>query len=106
MVVWSQIGIIGYLLGPLAGIVADSLGYAYVGIVAAAAGVLALALLRTGACRRYSTRAERDMRRRRRAEGERTTRFSSTAGAERYPAGVSRSRERWHDQGPPQLRRG
>ena len=34
MVVWSQIGIVGYLLGPLAGgIVADGLGYASVGTV-------------------------------------------------------------------------
>jgi MFS family permease len=48
MVVWSQIGIAGYLLGPLAGgIVADSLGYAFVGTVSAAAGLLVLALLRT-----------------------------------------------------------
>ncbi len=48
MVVWSQIGIVGYLLGPLAGgIVADSLGYAFVGTVSAAAGLLVVALLRT-----------------------------------------------------------
>jgi MFS family permease len=48
MVVWSQIGIVGYLLGPLAGgIVADSLGYTFVGTVPAAAGLLVLALLRT-----------------------------------------------------------
>jgi len=48
MVVWSQIGIVGYLLGPLAGgIVADSLGYAFVGTVSAVAGLLVLALLRT-----------------------------------------------------------
>ena len=41
MVVWSQIGIIGYLLGPLAGgIVADGLGYAYIGLVPAAAALL------------------------------------------------------------------
>jgi MFS family permease len=46
MVVWSQVGIIGYLLGPLAGgIVADGLGYAYVGLVPAAAGVLLVGLL-------------------------------------------------------------
>jgi MFS family permease len=39
MVVWSQIGIVGYLLGPLAGgLVADGPGYAYVGLVPAAAG--------------------------------------------------------------------
>jgi MFS family permease len=48
MVVWSQIGILGYLLGPLAGgIVADSLGYTFVGTVSAAAGLLVMALLRT-----------------------------------------------------------
>lgn len=48
MVVWSQIGIVGYLLGPLAGgIVASSLGYAFVGTVSAAAGLLVVAVLRT-----------------------------------------------------------
>jgi MFS family permease len=48
MVVWSQIGILGYLLGPLAGgIVTDSLGYTFVGTVSAAAGLLVVALLRT-----------------------------------------------------------
>jgi MFS family permease len=48
MVVWSQIGIVGYLLGPLAGgIVADGLGYAFVGTVSAAAGLLVVTLLRT-----------------------------------------------------------
>jgi len=46
MVVWSQVGIIGYLLGPLVGgIVADGPGYAFVGLVPAAAGILLLALL-------------------------------------------------------------
>ena len=41
MVVWSQIGIIGYLLGPLAGgLVAAGPGYAFIGLVPAAAGVL------------------------------------------------------------------
>ena len=48
MVVWSQLGIVGYLLGPLAGgIVADGLGYAFVGTVSAVAGLLVVALLRT-----------------------------------------------------------
>jgi MFS family permease len=48
MVVWSQIGIIGYLLGPLAGgLVADSLGYPFIGTVSAVAGLLVVALLRT-----------------------------------------------------------
>jgi MFS family permease len=47
MVVWSQIGIIGYLLGPLAGgIVAAGPGYAFVGLVPAGAGVLIALLLR------------------------------------------------------------
>ena len=45
LVVWSQIGIIGYLLGPLAGgIVAEGSGYEYVWLVPAAAGLLVLAL--------------------------------------------------------------
>jgi MFS family permease len=52
MVVWSQIGIIGYLLGPLAGgLVADSLGYAFIGTVSAVAGLLVVALLRTARSR-------------------------------------------------------
>lgn len=47
MVVWSQIGIIGYLLGPLTGgIVAEGAGYGYVWLVPAAAAVLVLALTR------------------------------------------------------------
>src|ERR671911_2614212 len=46
MVVWSQVGIIGYLLGPLAGgIVAEAAGYALVGAVPAAAGILVVVLL-------------------------------------------------------------
>ena len=45
MVVWSQIGIVGYLLGPLAGgVVAEGSGYEYVWLVPAAAGVLVLTL--------------------------------------------------------------
>jgi MFS family permease len=48
MVVWSQIGMVGYLLGPLAGgLVAEGLGYAFIGTVSAAAGLLVVALLRT-----------------------------------------------------------
>ena len=47
MVIWSQIGIAGYLLGPLlGGLVADQLGYAYLGLVPALAGILVLALFR------------------------------------------------------------
>ena len=49
MVVWSQVGIIGYLIGPLAGgAVADGLGYPFVGGVAAAAGLALLTLMRSG----------------------------------------------------------
>ena len=47
MVVWSQVGILGYLLGPLAGgMIAAGPGYAFVGIVPAVAGVWVLLLLR------------------------------------------------------------
>lgn len=47
-VVWSQIGIIGYLLGPLAGgILADTLGYAFVGTVSGVAGLLVAGLMST-----------------------------------------------------------
>ena len=47
MVIWSQVGILGYLLGPLAGgLVADDLGYAFVGLVPAVAGMGVLVLLR------------------------------------------------------------
>ena len=48
MIVWSQIGIAGYLLGPLAGgAVAEGLSFAWIGIVplAAAAGLGALVLV-------------------------------------------------------------
>lgn len=46
MVVWSQIGIIGYMLGPLAGgVVAEGAGYAAVGVVPAVAGLVLLLLL-------------------------------------------------------------
>jgi MFS family permease len=48
MVVWSQIGIVGYLVGPLAGgLVADGPGYAFVGLVPAAAGLLVAVSLRS-----------------------------------------------------------
>jgi MFS family permease len=47
MVIWSQVGIIGYLLGPLAGgLVAEGPGYAFVGLVPGAAGLVVFALLR------------------------------------------------------------
>ena len=56
MVVWSQVGIIGYLLGPLVGgIVAEGPGYGFVGIVPAAAGLVVLVLVRS--LRSPSTRA-------------------------------------------------
>ena len=49
MVIWSQVGILGYLLGPLAGgIVADAAGYEYVGLVPAAAALIVLVLIRSG----------------------------------------------------------
>jgi MFS family permease len=45
MVVWSQLGMIGYLIGPLVGgAVAEGFGFAAVGLVPAAAGVVVLAL--------------------------------------------------------------
>ena len=48
MVVWSQVGIIGYLLGPLAGgLVAEGPGYAFIGLVPGVAGLLVVALLRS-----------------------------------------------------------
>ena len=47
MVIWSQVGIVGYLPGPLAGgLVAEGPGYAFLGLVPAAAGLLTIALLR------------------------------------------------------------
>jgi MFS family permease len=46
MVVWSQVGIVGYLLGPLAGgAIADGPGFAAIGIVPAAAGAVVVTLL-------------------------------------------------------------
>ena len=48
MVVWSQVGIIGYLLGPLAsGLLVEGLGYAFVGLAPAAAGLVVLVLTRS-----------------------------------------------------------
>jgi MFS family permease len=57
MIVWSQIGIVGYLIGPLAGgAVAEGLSFAWIGIVplAAAAGLAALVLVLRG---RYAAAA-------------------------------------------------
>ena len=51
MIVWSQIGIVGYLIGPLAGgAVAEGLSFAWIGIVplAAAVGLAAVALVLRG----------------------------------------------------------
>lgn len=43
LVVWSQLGIVGYLLGPLVGgAIAQSLGFAGIGLVPAAAAILIL----------------------------------------------------------------
>jgi MFS family permease len=48
MVVWSQVGIVGYLIGPLlGGAVAEGLGFSAVGLVPAAAGLVVLALFLT-----------------------------------------------------------
>ena len=47
LVVWSQVGIVGYMLGPLAGgIVAEGAGYGYVWHVPAGAALFLLALIR------------------------------------------------------------
>ena len=46
MVVWSQVGIVGYMLGPLlGGLVAGGLGYAYVGLVPAAAALAVVSVM-------------------------------------------------------------
>jgi MFS family permease len=46
MVVWSQLGIAGYLVGPVAGgMVVDALGFAWVGLVPAAGGALLLGMV-------------------------------------------------------------
>jgi predicted MFS family arabinose efflux permease len=48
MVVWSQVGMIGYLIGPLlGGLVAEALGFGAIGVVPGAAGVVVLALFLT-----------------------------------------------------------
>jgi hypothetical protein len=48
MVVWSQVGVISYVLGPLAGgLVTDGPGYAFIGLVPAAAGLLLVELMRS-----------------------------------------------------------
>ena len=45
MVVWSQLGIVGYLLGPLVGgALAEQFGYAAIGLLPAVAGLVVLAL--------------------------------------------------------------
>jgi MFS family permease len=53
MIVWSQIGIVGYLLGPVAaGFVAQSLGFAALGLVPLAAAVVLLRAMRWAPARR------------------------------------------------------
>ena len=48
MVIWSQIGIAGYIVGPVAGgAVSEQLGFEYLGIIPALAGSLVLALVLT-----------------------------------------------------------
>ena len=50
MIVWSQIGIAGYLVGPVAaGAVADRLGFAALGLVPLGAALLLLWTMRWGA---------------------------------------------------------
>ena len=45
MVVWSQLGIVGYFIGPVAGgAIAEGLGFSAIGLVPAAAGLTVLAL--------------------------------------------------------------
>ena len=52
MVVWSQLGILGYLLGPLVGgAVAEHVGYAAIGLLPAAAGLVVLTLAFTSRAR-------------------------------------------------------
>jgi MFS family permease len=47
MVVWSQVGILGYLVGPLAGgVVAETVGFHLIGLVPLAAAAVLLALSR------------------------------------------------------------
>ena len=49
MVIWSQIGIVGYLIGPLAGgSIAESLGFGAVGLVPLAAGMVLATMLARG----------------------------------------------------------
>ena len=62
MVVWSQVGIVGYLLGPLlGGAVAEHFGYGAIGLLPAAAGLAVLILVfasgatTVGAARRSSS---------------------------------------------------
>jgi MFS family permease len=46
MVVWSQVGILGYLVGPLVGgVVAEGMGFAFLGLLPAAAGLAAVCVL-------------------------------------------------------------
>lgn len=46
MIVWSQLGIVGYLIGPAAGgIVADELGYGAIGLIPLVAGLAVLGAL-------------------------------------------------------------
>jgi MFS family permease len=48
MVVWSQLGMLGYLIGPLlGGVVAEGLGFSAIGLVPAALGLVVLALFLT-----------------------------------------------------------
>jgi hypothetical protein len=49
MVVWSQLGILGYLIGPAAGgVLAEHVGYAALGLLPAATGLALLVVARRG----------------------------------------------------------
>lgn len=46
MIVWSQLGIVGYLIGPaVGGLVADELGYGEIGLIPLVAGIAVLTTL-------------------------------------------------------------
>jgi MFS family permease len=56
MMVWSQIGIAGYLVGPLAGgVVAQTIGYEALGVVVLAAGLAVLGVWVVGRRARSAT---------------------------------------------------
>jgi len=57
MIIWSQIGIVGYLLGPVgAGLIAESLGFTALGLVPIAAAVGLLRAMRWAPRRRTAVK--------------------------------------------------